>query len=82
MAKELGEAEKIGLMLKVIREREGMTQAAVAKAAGIDQTHVCRLESGVDGIPHIDRVKRVLESIGYKLMLTARKSASEYEFTL
>jgi len=50
-------------------------------AARIPQGHISRLESGSDGVPQIGRVKGVLEAIGYKLMLTARKTATEYEFT-
>jgi len=79
---ELSDAEKIGLMLRTIREREGLTQSAWAKAAGIPQGHVSRLESGTEGVPQLPRIKNALEAIGYRLMLTARKTATEYEFTL
>ena len=80
--KELGEAEKIGRMMHAIRTREGLTQAAWAKAAGIPQGHISRMETGADGVPQLPRIKNVLEAIGYRLLLTARKTATEYEMTL
>jgi len=80
--KELSEAEAIGRMIRTIREREGLTQAAWAKLAKCPQAHLSRLETGADGCPQLPRVKNVLAAIGYTLMLTARKTATEYELTL
>lgn len=35
-----------GAALRVIRERTGLTESALAKAAGISQSHLANLESG------------------------------------
>ena len=60
----------------------GLRQAAWVKAAEIPQGHFSRLESGAEGVPQLPRIKNVLGAIGYKLMLTARKTATEYKVTL
>jgi ribosome-binding protein aMBF1 (putative translation factor) len=59
------EVELIGRLIEA-REAKGMTQEQLAKAAGIKQSAVARLES-LKATPQIDTLFKVLTPMGYKL---------------
>lgn len=61
------EAEFIGTLLET-RESRGMTQEELAKAVGVRQSHIARLES-LKTTPQISTVFKVLTPIGYKLAI-------------
>jgi transcriptional regulator with XRE-family HTH domain len=53
--------------LKELRENRGLTQADVAKAMGISQGGVSRIESGADH--HASTVARYVKALGGELEL-------------
>ncbi|MCL2777083.1 MAG: helix-turn-helix domain-containing protein [Polyangiaceae bacterium] len=58
--------------LAVMRKAKGLTQADVAEACGIPQSHVSRLEARKDlsGV-RVETLRRYLEAIGGELELVA-----------
>ena len=61
------EVELIGKLIEA-REANGLTQEQLAKAAGIKQSALARLES-VKATPQIDTLFKVLTPMGYKLTI-------------
>ena len=66
------EVELIGKLIEA-REEKGMTQAQLAKAAGVKQSAVARLES-LKATPQIDTLLKVLTPMGYKLEIVPDES--------
>ena len=61
------EVQLIGKLIEA-REANGLTQEQLAKAAGIKQSALARLES-VKATPQIDTLFKVLTPMGYKLTI-------------
>lgn len=61
------EVELIGKLVEA-REAKGLTQAQLAKAAGVKQSAIARLES-LKATPQIDTLFKVLTPMGYKLAI-------------
>ncbi len=61
------EVELIGKLIEA-REANGLTQEQLAKAAGIKQSALARLES-MKATPQIDTLFKVLTPMGYKLTI-------------
>ncbi|HTV74753.1 MAG TPA: helix-turn-helix transcriptional regulator [Candidatus Acidoferrales bacterium] len=57
----------VGPILKAVRENLGLSQAAVGRRAGIEGSHVGRLESGVRTNPRWDVVARIAAGLGLSL---------------
>jgi transcriptional regulator with XRE-family HTH domain len=81
MATEPNEAQKIAAMIHTLRDRENMTQVALAEKAGTTQACVSRIEAGVDMVT-LPMLKSVLGGLGYSLRLVVSRKLSEYETTL
>jgi DNA-binding XRE family transcriptional regulator len=61
------EVELIGKIIAA-REARGMTQQELAKAAGVKQPAIARLES-MKATPQLDTLIKVLLPLGYKLTI-------------
>lgn len=61
------EVELIGKLVEA-REAKGLTQEQLAKAAGVKQSAIARLES-LKATPQIDTLFKVLTPMGYKLAI-------------
>jgi DNA-binding XRE family transcriptional regulator len=62
----------IGELLRVTRERHGLTQARLARRTGSDRAYVSRVERG-KASPTIDWVQRALAAMGEELVLEVRR---------
>ncbi|MBA2766587.1 MAG: helix-turn-helix transcriptional regulator [Solirubrobacterales bacterium] len=58
-------------LLRRTRERQGVSQAALAVRAGTSQSYVSRVEQG-DVAPSLERAARLLRCLGHELDLEAR----------
>ncbi len=61
------EVELIGKLVEA-REAKGLTQEQLAKAAGVKQSAIARLEN-LKATPQIDTLFKVLTPMGYKLAI-------------
>lgn len=61
------EVELIGKLVEA-REAKGLTQEQLAKAAGVKQSAIARLES-LKATPQIDTLFKVLTPMGFKLAI-------------
>jgi transcriptional regulator with XRE-family HTH domain len=51
-------------MLKQRREAKGMSQVALAKAAGVGRTYIVKLESGEKTNPSLDVLRKLAKALG------------------
>jgi DNA-binding XRE family transcriptional regulator len=59
-----------------LRARSGMSQAALAKAAGVSQPLIARLEVGdKKRAPSFDMVFKVLKALGYKMEINVKRES-------
>jgi DNA-binding phage protein len=49
-------------------ERRGMSRYAIAKAAGLGESHLHRIANG-EGVPTLDTAEKVAHAIGLKLTI-------------
>jgi y4mF family transcriptional regulator len=61
-----GVAKSLGLQLKALREKAGLTQAALAKRTGVGLRFVREVEQGKATV-RVDKVNQVLALFGYHL---------------
>ena len=59
------EVERGGTMLRVLRQRAGMTQKALAEAIGLPQSHISEFEKNRRAVPykHAGKLAEVLHSV-------------------
>lgn len=62
----------VGEVIKNCRKFRGVSQADLAKRAGITAVQISRYERGENN-PTFDTVQYILEALGFKLELTAIK---------
>lgn len=55
--------QKVGTMLKEMRERKGLTQVELANKAGIDQGYLAKLETGVKVNPSLAILQRIAKAL-------------------
>lgn len=60
----MGDAREIGLVLKKLRERAGLSQRELAQQLGVQQPAVARWEAGGVSMP-INRIDEILGHFGY-----------------
>jgi UDP-N-acetylglucosamine 1-carboxyvinyltransferase len=65
--KKMKEQEKIGIFIKELREREGLTQSDFAKALGTSQSAVARMEKGEQNFS-TDLLGKISDVLGHKLL--------------
>ena len=59
---------KLGARVRALRKARGMTQAALAEAAGVSQTTLSRLEKGHQ-CPSIEGIERIGAAMGVSLAM-------------
>jgi transcriptional regulator with XRE-family HTH domain len=58
---------EFGESLKQLREQAGLSQNALARAAGIDSTHLSRIENAKQGAPRMTTVVKLVRALGLSL---------------
>jgi transcriptional regulator with XRE-family HTH domain len=53
--------------LKQLREQAGLSQNARARAAGIDSTHLSRIENAKQGAPRRTTIVKLVRALGFSL---------------
>lgn len=66
MIKREDERARIGQRIAEIRKQQGMTQQELADKAGLQRTHILRLEQGVYGAT-IDVLSAIADALGHKM---------------
>ena len=64
--------KEIGMRLKEIRIRKGLSQAAVADEAGIAREHLTRLEAGHYD-PSVGTLEKIAKALGVSLLTLLRR---------
>lgn len=59
--------QEIGQLIRELRENVGLSQNALARAAGIDPTNLNRIERGRQGPPRQTTVLRIIRGLGLKV---------------
>lgn len=55
--------ERIGAVLKKLREAKGLSQQALAKKAKVTDAYIAMLETGVRKNPTVDTLKRLAKAL-------------------
>ncbi|MDX6652465.1 MAG: hypothetical protein QOJ38_1246 [Solirubrobacterales bacterium] len=71
----------VGNLIRRARQREGLTQAELARRLGTTQSAVARLEAG-RGNPTVGTVDRALRACGHVLEPRSRRLTEEVDETL
>ena len=58
---------EFGERLRQLREQAGLSQNALARAAGIDSTHLSRIENGKQGVPRRTTIVKLVRALGLSL---------------
>lgn len=56
--------QRIGTMLKRLRERKGLSQLALAKRARVAQAYISEMEAGRKKNPGIETLRRLAKALG------------------
>lgn len=60
-----GRLERLGVGVRLLREQAGLSQEALADAAGIDRSHMSRIERGKRNVSFLN-VARIADALGCK----------------
>ena len=55
--------ERIGIRIMLLRKQAGLTQEQLAEKAGLQRTHVLRIEAGKYAV-NIDTIEAIAEALG------------------
>ena len=58
---------EFGERLRHLREQAGLSQNALSRAAGIDSTHLSRIENGKQGVPRRTTTVKLIRALGLSL---------------
>jgi transcriptional regulator with XRE-family HTH domain len=58
--------KRLGMNVKRLRERKGMTQASLAKAARVHRVYVAQIETHVK-VPSIATLEKLAKALGVKV---------------
>ena len=58
--------KRLGVTIKRLRERRGLTQAALAKAAGVHRVYVAQIE-GQTKVPSIATLEKLAKALNVKV---------------
>jgi ribosome-binding protein aMBF1 (putative translation factor) len=62
---------QVAHLISDLRSKSGMSQAALAKEAGVSQPLIARLEFGdARRTPTVDLISRVLKGLGYSMVIS------------
>jgi transcriptional regulator with XRE-family HTH domain len=56
--------QRIGRVLKRLREKKGLSQAALAKQSGVAQGYISQMEAGEKKNPGIETLKKIAKALG------------------
>jgi HTH-type transcriptional regulator / antitoxin HipB len=65
----------LGYLLKDARKSQGLTQSEAARAVGLDQTAISRIETGRH-VLRLDTLFKLLAALDYELLLQPRERAA------
>ena len=60
--------QRLGTVLKQLREKRGLTQQALAKRAGIAQGYLSELEAGREKNPGIETLRKLAKALKVSLI--------------
>jgi transcriptional regulator with XRE-family HTH domain len=65
--------EKFGMLLKKLREEQGLSMTGLAESTGVSVAHISRMERGLRGVPSPDIIQRLARVLGHfeEMMLLA-----------
>jgi len=67
---------KIAKLLEELRHKAGLTQAELAKATGVSQPMIARLERGdQDRVPTVHTINKIFRALGYEVDLVIKRVA-------
>jgi len=67
---------KIASLIEELRIKAELTQAALAKKAGVSQPMIARLERGdQDRVPTLSTINKVFKALGYEVDLNIREAS-------
>jgi transcriptional regulator with XRE-family HTH domain len=58
-------SKSLGVTIKRVRERQHMTQAALAEAAGVHRVYIAQIEGGTK-VPSIATLEKIAKALGVK----------------
>jgi transcriptional regulator with XRE-family HTH domain len=58
--------KRLGVTIKRLRERRGLTQTALAKAAGVHRVYVAQIEGQIK-VPSIATLEKLAKALGVKV---------------
>ena len=58
---------KVGIVLKGLREKKGLSQRALAAKAGVTQAYIAELESGARKNPTVATLQRLAKALKVKV---------------
>jgi ribosome-binding protein aMBF1 (putative translation factor) len=80
---EYVEKAKLAMMLKEVRQKEGMSQTELAEKAKVPQSVIARIETcSSRTLPRLDLFNHILNSVGYETFIVARKNGRKIEIAL
>jgi transcriptional regulator with XRE-family HTH domain len=56
--------QRIGRVLKRLREQKGLSQAALAKRSGVAQGYISEVEAGEKKNPGIETLRKIAKALG------------------
>ena len=68
--------KNFGYLLKDARKARGLTQGEAARAVGLDQTAISRIETGRH-IMRLDTLFKLLAALDYELLLQPRQRGTD-----
>jgi len=73
----------LALLLRKAREHAAISQNELARRAGVTQSVIARMESiNAKPLPRIDILRRIMNSMGYETIITARKGRQAFQAAL
>lgn len=67
---------RLAHLIEDLRSKSGLTQAQLAKKAGVSQPMIARLERGdQDRIPTLSTINKIFGALGYEVDLVVKKVA-------
>jgi HTH-type transcriptional regulator / antitoxin HipB len=71
-------SKELGIMLRDLRKKQGLTQTELGRRVGLDQKKVSLIENGNPNV-RLDTLFRLLSSLGYGMALQAKMAESTEE---
>jgi HTH-type transcriptional regulator/antitoxin HipB len=73
-------ADQLAQAIARYRARSGLTQASLAKSAGLRQATISKIEKGL-GTTKIETIYAICAALGLEVVLRPRRSSSEVDFS-